>query len=503
MRRSRVGMAQPAPNAAARMSPLHGTAQLILVSLAKWQQWLDGRLPCGRHSAVPATCVGVTALLSLFLLVISLATTVAAAGAEGEKDQKIVRSGSIGSAVLPPRLTVAGDADEAAGSALVVETRDVAAPAPVTAASASARRLSSGDAVSWSCHLISTAADGGWSVFGIDVDGDGDIDTLSASWKDDTIAWYENLDGSGGSWSYHMISTAASGATAVFAIDVDGDGDVDTLSASCKDDLIAWYENLDGSGGSWGYHEISTAADFARSVFGIDVDGDGDVDVVSASMDDNTIAWSENLDGSGGSWSYHEIYTAASQTRSVSAIDLDGDDDVDVLSASIDDDTIAWYENLDGSGGSWSYHEIYTTADGATSVFGIDLDGDGDVDVLSASSSDNTIAWSENLDGSGGSWSYHEIYTAADGAQEAFGIDVDGDGDVDVFSASATDDTFAWYENLDGSGGSWSYHEMYTTADYAISMFGIDVDGDGDIDALSAAYYGNTIAWCVCEGHRH
>ena len=66
-------------------------------------------------------------------------------------------------------------------------------------------------------------------------------------------------------------------------------------------------------------------------------------------------------------------------------IDLDGDGDVDVLSASSDDDTIAWYENLDGSGGSWSYHEIYTAADGARSVFGIDLDGDGDVDVLSAS----------------------------------------------------------------------------------------------------------------------
>ena len=393
MRRSRVGMAQPAPNAAARMSPLHGTAQLILVSLAKWQQWLDGRRPCGRHSAVPATCVGVTALFSLFLLVISPATAVAAAGAEGEKDRKTVRSGSIGSAVLPPRLTVAGDADEAAGSALVVVTRDVAAPAPVTAASASARRLSSGDAVSWSCHLISTAADGGWSVFGIDVDGDGDIDTLSASWKDNTIAWYENLDESGGSWSYHMISTAASGATAVFAIDVDGDGDVDTLSASCKDDTIAWYENLDGSGGSWSYHEISTAADSANSVFGIDLDGDGDVDVLSASGNDDTIAWYENLDGSCASWSYHEISTAADGAYSVFGIDLDGDGDVDVLSASAGDDTIAWYENLDGSGGSWSFHEISTATDGPHSVFAIDLDGDGDVDLVSASSLDDTIAW--------------------------------------------------------------------------------------------------------------
>ena len=152
-------------------------------------------------------------LVSVAMLLVVSPTAVAAAGVEGERDRAIARNRSIGSAVLPPRLIVAGDADEAGGDALVVVTRDVAAPAPVTAASASARRLSSGDAVSWSYHEISTAADGARSVFGIDLDGDGDVDVLSASEYDDTIAWYENLDGSGGSWSYHEIYTAADGAS--------------------------------------------------------------------------------------------------------------------------------------------------------------------------------------------------------------------------------------------------------------------------------------------------
>ena len=35
-------------------------------------------------------------------------------------------------------------------------------------------------------------ADGASSAFAIDLDGDGDIDVLSASWYDDKIAWYEN-----------------------------------------------------------------------------------------------------------------------------------------------------------------------------------------------------------------------------------------------------------------------------------------------------------------------
>ena len=42
-----------------------------------------------------------------------------------------------------------------------------------------------------------------------------------------------------------------------------------------------------------------------------------------------------------------------------------------------------------------------SSADGVISVFTVDLDGDGDMDVLSASELDNKIAWHENTDGLG------------------------------------------------------------------------------------------------------
>jgi len=75
-----------------------------------------------------------------------------------------------------------------------------------------------------------------------------------------TLATGSALDGSI-SFNSHTITTSANGAQSVYTADVDGDGDMDVLSASYYDDKIAWYEN-DGSG-SFSEHAISTSADAA------------------------------------------------------------------------------------------------------------------------------------------------------------------------------------------------------------------------------------------------
>ena len=48
--------------------------------------------------------------------------------------------------------------------------------------------------------------------------------------------------------SQQIITTNADKAVSVYAIDIDGDGDMDVLSASQYDNKIAWYENTDGQG---------------------------------------------------------------------------------------------------------------------------------------------------------------------------------------------------------------------------------------------------------------
>ncbi len=90
-----------------------------------------------------------------------------------------------------------------------------------------------------------------------------------------------------------MVTTAVSWPTCVYAADLDGDGDLDVLSASSNDDKIAWYEN-DTAPEFSDEQVITTEADGAQSVYAADLDGDGDLDVLSASSSDDKIAWYEN-----------------------------------------------------------------------------------------------------------------------------------------------------------------------------------------------------------------
>ena len=133
----------------------------------------------------------------------------------------------------------------------------------------------------------------------------------------------------------------------IHAADLDGDGDLDVLSASFLDDRFAWYENL-GAGAFGPQQVLSDTSDYAWDVGTADVDGDGDLDVVTASYLLNELAWFENL----GAAAFGPKGVISQDVRRPGALrlaDLDGDGDDDVLATAEFDDEVVWFESL-GSG---------------------------------------------------------------------------------------------------------------------------------------------------------
>ncbi|MDH3523747.1 MAG: VCBS repeat-containing protein [Acidobacteriota bacterium] len=344
-------------------------------------------------------------------------------------------------------------------------------------------------------HAVSKDAPSARSVFAADVDSDGDIDLLSASEGDDTIAWYESDGSSPPVFTERIISTNADAASCVFAADLDGDGDVDVLSTSVVDDKVAWYESDGRTPPSFTERVITSTADGAVSVFAIDVNGDGATDIVTAAGSDNEVAWHENDGGSPPVFIERIISTEAELVSSIFATDVDGDSDIDVLSASWLDDKIAWYENLGGDPPGFVERVISTSADAATAVFATDLDSDGDTDVLSASFLDNRIAWYENQGNPQPTFLERTISTTAELAESVFAADVDGDGHVDVLSASLLDDTIAWYENDGSSPPGFIERIIRDDVDLPEWVVAADMDGDGDTDVVSAARVDTEVAW--------
>ncbi|MCI0636541.1 MAG: VCBS repeat-containing protein, partial [Actinobacteria bacterium] len=288
------------------------------------------------------------------------ATSVWAADLDGDTDADVLASSSgddtiawfenLGSGVFGSEQIIATTAD----GAFTVQAHDLDGDTDLDVLSGSFND----DKVAWyendgagnfgGENVITTLADFYQGMSVADLDGDGDRDVLSASPFDDKLAWYEN-DGAGAFGPQIVITAAVDSAQSVFAADLDGDTDRDLL-AGWFNTGIGWFENVDGQGTFVFVSLISSQVLGLEMVYGADLDGDGDVDAVTASAHDDKIAWYENTDGAGAFGGQQVISTAAGFAQSVVAADVDGDLDLDLASASLDDDKAAWYENLHCAG---------------------------------------------------------------------------------------------------------------------------------------------------------
>lgn len=240
--------------------------------------------------------------------------------------------------------------------------------------------------------------------------------------------------------------------------------------------------------------DFGTELKNALSLENYDLDGDGDIDIVTGG--NFGLAWFEN--NGFGSFTEHELANSASNPNDIYFIDLDEDSDVDILTADYTNDLVSWFEN-DGSE-NFTKHDITNSFVDPFTLEAGDLDEDGDVDVAVASSADSGtayLAWYQN----NGSevFSMNGIASAASSFRILKIADVDDDSDNDLVGSYASGEpNFFWWEN--NGSGTFSAHSIQSGSVCVVSLDVLDLDVDGDEDIVGTDCNVQKIAYWLNNG---
>ena len=293
-----------------------------------------------------------------------------------------------------------------------------------------------------------------------------------------------------------IISTDSNGPWSISTGDLDNDGDLDIVSASIYDNKIAWYEN-NGNSTFGALKIISTSGNTPRSVSIADLDNDGNLDVISALSDGNKIVWYKN-NGDDTFGNQQVISTNVDNPWYVYAADLDKDNLIDIISTSRDDNKIAWYKN-NGNGIFGFQRIISTNVDDPCGGHIADIDNDGDLDILATSrEGSELLLFTNNGDGTFGNKIV--ISNNIDLIRTVYSSDLDGDGNIDIITSSVTspNSRIVWFKNNgDGFFGAENIIDQYSS-DTEIHVKDIDLDGDSDL--IVAMYSHDKLVYYLNNG---
>lgn len=310
----------------------------------------------------------------------------------------------------------------------------------------------------WPAVTVGRAASPEDAVF-VDLDGDGAVDVVSACEGKTRSLFVHWAPRAGGSWRTEAIPAARNAMQWMFTLpmQVDGKHGIDLVAgAKNQGAQIGWFEAPANPRdlGAWKYHPMRDAG-WIMSLVAADMDGDGDVDVLASDRRGpaSGVFWLENP-GPGMEryrpWRVHGIGAAGREVMFLSQADLDGDGLTDVITA-VKPREIVFHRRKSADGRRWEESVIAMpeSAGTAKAVRAADIDLDGAIDLVfsceQAHGEKSGVMW---LSGAAG-WRPHDI-SGPDGVKFDLVelIDLDGDGDLDVLTCEETAGLgIVWCEN--------------------------------------------------------
>ncbi|MCP4681468.1 MAG: VCBS repeat-containing protein, partial [Desulfobacterales bacterium] len=340
---------------------------------------------------------------------------------------------------------------------------------------------------------------GSTSSFAIDLDGDGDMDIVASAKLDGEVSWWENVgvNGDGTSWAKHVVKQGFDEAYDIHCADFDDDNDTDIIAVAYNNQNIYWYQNNLPSQ-TWNEHFIGETDSGASAVYSADFDDDNGTDVITSDHVTNNILLRLN-NGDGTIWGVPILVGETNdEVTELHTADINGDGSEDIVSSSFSGD-INWWEN-NGDGTYWEEYLVTNEFYSVLSVYAADLDSDNDTDIVAAAdddnNTDNLMWWEQQVDQFDEIiWIPHSISEASKGASLVYAEDMDNDGDLDVLSVideyddNDTDKIIWWENRLDNNDTNWNPHIIDEAYYNTSSLSAADVNGDGTMDALGTSLY--------------
>ena len=223
-----------------------------------------------------------------------------------------------------------------------------------------------------------------------------------------------------------------------------------------------------------------------------DLDGDGDLDACVGNQGSGNVSVLLNQGNGTFLPSTQPTFPAGDSPQSVTLGDLDGDGDLDVCTTHFFLNIISVHLNQGGGTFLPSTPPTFAVGNGPRSVTLGDLDGDGDLDACVANASSNNVSVLLNL--GGGTFAPTSPPTFAVGnfpGSVTIG-DLDGDGDLDAMTSNVGSNNVSVLLNL--GSGTFPPATTFAVGDGPFSVSLGDLDGDGDLDAMTGNFGSDNVS---------